>query len=384
MTRKERLMATLRGEKTDRPPVSFYEINGLTEDENSTDSFNIYNDPSWKRLLKLTREKTDRIVMCYIPFIHEPGKLEEGTKKTSYYDENGSLHEITEMKLSDRTIRKHTRRDKDTNTIWILEHFIKNEEDLEAWINLPDEECGEPDYTETLRAEEKLGDSGIIMIDTGDALCEVASLMDMEDYLVIAMTEPELFHRALQKAHRLLLKRIERIARDMPGRLWRIYGPEYAAPPYLPPALYKEYVVDYDRELVSIIQKYGGFVRIHQHGRQKDILDYTIQTGCDGLDPIEPSPQGDVTLKYVREKYGKQLVLFGNLEFNELEMLGQEEFEKKVEQALEEGMAGEGRGFVLMPSASPISRVVSENTLKNYEKIIEVVERMEVREKEQK
>ena len=33
MTRRERLMATLRGETVDRPPVSFYEINGMEDTE---------------------------------------------------------------------------------------------------------------------------------------------------------------------------------------------------------------------------------------------------------------------------------------------------------------------------------------------------------------
>ena len=34
MTRRERLMATMRGEPVDRLAVSFYEINGLDEDDN--------------------------------------------------------------------------------------------------------------------------------------------------------------------------------------------------------------------------------------------------------------------------------------------------------------------------------------------------------------
>lgn len=76
MTRKERLMAVLKGEPVDRPPVCFYEINGYSEDENDPDPFNIYNHPSWKPLLKLAREKTDRIIMCYIPFLHPPGEVE--------------------------------------------------------------------------------------------------------------------------------------------------------------------------------------------------------------------------------------------------------------------------------------------------------------------
>lgn len=377
MTRKERLMATMRGEPVDRPPVCFYEINGLDEDPQDENPFNIYSHPSWAPLLKLTREKTDRIVMRGLPFqMTETSELEKRTTRRSYLDENGSLHTVKEIQADGRILREHTRRDRDVNTVWTIEHLLKDEADLEAWIQLPEEEAGPPDYTAIIEAERELGDSGIVMLDTSDALCRIASLFGMEDYTVIALTEPELFHRALAKAHRELRSRVEQVARELPGRLWRIYGPEYATPPYLPPKLYEEYVVRYDRELVAAIQTNGGYARIHQHGNLKDVLDYVVQTGCLGLDPIEPAPQGDVTLAYVRERYGKQLVLFGNLEVNDIELLAPDEFEKKVVTAIREGTSGEGRGFVLLPSAAPYGRILSPVALGNYQRMIEVVERM--------
>ncbi len=96
--------------------------------------------------------------------------------------------------------------------------------------------------------------------------------------------------------------------------------------------------------------------------------------GADGLDPIEPPPQGDVELAYVRERYGKDMVLFGNLEVSDIENLPTERFAEKVKRALAEGTAGNGRGFVLMPSACPYGRELSPLTLRNYEKIVEIVE----------
>ncbi|MBT3192964.1 MAG: hypothetical protein HN341_10450, partial [Verrucomicrobia bacterium] len=68
MNRRERLMATLRGETVDRPAVSFYEING-TENTANDDPYNIYNDPSWHPLIELAREKSDRIVRCGAPYV---------------------------------------------------------------------------------------------------------------------------------------------------------------------------------------------------------------------------------------------------------------------------------------------------------------------------
>lgn len=374
MTRRERLMATLRGEAVDRPPVCFYEINGYSEKEDDPDPFNIYNHPSWKPLLKLARERTDRIVMCWVPFVHEPGEMDKRTQVTTYYDEMGRRHTVTKIQAGSRVLTQHVRKDPEVNTNWTLEHFIKDEEDLEAWINLPDEETGEPDYRELIQTEKDLGDSGIVSLETGDGLCEIANMMDMEDYMVLAMMEQDLFERAVQKMHRLLKKRIARVAKDFPGRLWRIYGPEYAAPPYLPPALYEKYVTKYDKELVELIAENGGYPRIHQHGRQKDILDYTIQTGCMAIDPIEPEPQGDVTLSYVREKYGKQLVLFGNLEISDLVLLEPEAFREKVRRVLKEGTQGEGRGFVLMPSSCLLGREVPDKAYRNYEIMVEMAE----------
>ena len=63
-------------------------------------------------------------------------------------------------------------------------------------------------------------------------------------------------------------------------------------------------------------------------------------TGCVGLDPIEPPPQGDVELRYVREKYGEQMVLFGNLEASDLENLPTPEFEGRIRRAISRGHRG--------------------------------------------
>jgi hypothetical protein len=69
------------------------------------------------------------------------------------------------------------------------------------------------------------------------------------------------------------------------------------------------------------------------------------------------------------------MVLFGNLEASDIENLPTADFERKVLTALREGTAGEGRGFVLLPSACPYGRVLSPLAMKNYEKMVECVER---------
>ena len=375
MTRRDRLMATLRGEPVDRPPVSFYEINGLDEDPANPDPFNVYSDPSWRPLIDLAREHSDRIVMRPARLrASEPDPLAELTAvETSI--EGGSRCTTRRVRTGGRTLTTRTRRDPDVNTVWTEEHLLKDTDDLRAYLDPPPPAVGgTPETTPVLEAEDALGESGIVMIDTPDPLCLAASLFSMADYTVIALTERELFTRLLDRFAEPILTRTEIVARALPGRLWRIYGPEYASPPYLPPSLFRDYVCRYVGPMVASIQRHGGFARVHSHGRLREIIDDIASMEPDGLDPIEPPPQGDVELAWVRERYGETMVLFGNLEASDLENLGPQEFGAKIRRALAEGTRGIGRGFVLMPSACPYGRVISTRALRNYALMIELAQ----------
>ncbi len=194
--------------------------------------------------------------------------------------------------------------------------------------------------------------------------------MSMQDYTILAFTDPPLFHRLLEKVARPIHRRTECVARDFPGRLWRIYGPEYAAEPYLPPRFFSEYVVRYITPMVAAIHAHGGFVRVHCHGRTRSLLDMIAALPADAVDPLEPPPHGDVTLDEVRQRHGEQMVLFGNLEVADIERMPVDEFDRLVCTTLEQGTTGSGRGFVLMPTACPIGRTLSRQTLANYETIV--------------
>jgi hypothetical protein len=374
MDRRERLLATLRGECVDRPPVSFYEINGLDEHPEDSRPYNIYAHPSWLPVIDLAREYTDRIVMRTVPWrARMPDPLHE-LSQVETWEQGASRFERLSLRAGKRVLTALTRRDLDVNTVWQVEHLLKDAEDLRAYLDLP---CpgweGEPDPTPVLEAEAALAGSGIVMLDTPDPLCQAAALFHMQDYTILATREPGLFTALLERFASTLLPRTEVIAKALPGRLWRIYGPEYASPPYLHPRWFHEYVVRYDTSMVQSIQRYGGYARLHSHGNLRRILDEIASTGCDALDPIEPPPQGDVELREVRERHGQQMVLFGNLEASDLENLPTAQFEKKIRRAIDEGTAGQGRGFVLMPSSCPYGRVLPDLARANYEKMVEVV-----------
>lgn len=383
MTSRERLMATLRGEPVDRPAVNFYEIGGISVDPSvhgkgrgamdpdDPDPFNVYNDPSWRPLLRLAETSTDLIRMRQPILRDPPGSPREEFIRVREWQEGDARFVRTEIRVGGRVLTQTIRRDRQVATNWCIEHLLKSREDVLAWLELPDEVFArEVDVTPLWEEEQRVGERGIVMVDTGDPICAVAPLFDMEDYLMFAFTERALFHRMLEKAARPLWDITERTARDFPGHLWRIYGPEYASEPYLPTTLFEEYVVRYTKPMFDSIRRYGGFPRLHCHGRIRNLLPFFVQMGATATDPIEPPPQGDVTLEFVRREYGRELVLFGNIEASDLENLEPSEFEKVVAQSLREGTAGEGRGFVLMPSAAPYGRTITPRTMANYETMV--------------
>lgn len=364
-------MATLRGEPVDRPPVSFYEIGGFNVDPADPSPFNVYNDPSWQPLLQLAEEHTDLIRMRGPSVAVASDNCMSEFLTSEQYVEGGRLFTRTRLEVGGRTLTSLSRQDPDVHTVWTIEHLLKDVDDLRAYLELPAEVFSqEIDVSRLIEEDEAIGDRGIVMVETPDPICLAAGLFSMEDYTVIALTEQKLFHELLEKLSHHLYKSAEKVASGFPGHLWRIAGPEYATPPYLPPSLFREYVVLYTEPIVRTIAKHDGFPRIHCHGRIKEALPCFIEMGAVGTDPIEPPPQGNVELADVRREYGRDLVLFGNLEVSDIEMMEPPEFEKVVARSLRDGASGEGRGFVLMPSSAPYGRVITEKTLANYETMV--------------
>ena len=121
MTRRERLMATLRGEPVDRPAVNFYEIGGFQIDPSDPDEFNVYNDPSWRPLLQLAEEKSD-IIRMRSSVKHRSHQLESaGVRgkffKSEKYTKDGCSFKRVTLTVAGRTMTSLTRRDPSLDTV---------------------------------------------------------------------------------------------------------------------------------------------------------------------------------------------------------------------------------------------------------------------------
>ena len=363
MTGAERCLAVLRGEIPDRVPVSTYELVGW----DSTAWEN--REPSYARLMEAVRRDTDCLYrwgpewpkrgLGYFLTATEEVTAEQQVRQEGADQKTRHLIHTPKGDLVGRTSVRQG-----LHTTWTEEHFVKTAEDIERVLSIPYVRQGPPDCADLLRARAELGDRGIILADVGDAICQVAPLFDFGEFTVLALTEPKTTRRLLDFFHRRIMDRLEMQLQAGVGPLWRLVGAEYATPPYLPPELFAEYVVPYDREMAELIHRHGGYARLHCHGRIARVVEHILATGVDSIDPVEPPPQGDIEFAEAKRRLGGRLTLMGNLELAMLETAGAGQVRAEVRKTMAAGKPG-GR-FVLMPTAAPIDVPLKPQTEENY------------------
>lgn len=359
LSSRERLLRCLRHEPTDRVPISTYELVGWNK--NAWEN----NEPSYSRLMQAVRDKTDCIYMLQPEWKSGSGQgmevesRREGKTtftRTTYHTGKGDLTSLH-------------RQDDDLHTRWTLEHLLKDIEDIHRYLAVP-YEPPEADMKHFLAERRALGGKGLMMISVEDPICVAAELFEMGQFLIYAISEEKEIKRLLDAIHERQMLCLRKILRhDMTDVIFRICGPEYATPPYLSEDYFRKYVGGYLREICGTIKESGGFARVHCHGKIAAILDEIVEAGAEGLDPMEPPPDGDIEMGEVKKAYGKRLCLFGNIELKELEYSSRERIDALVRKAM--GEAKEGGGFVLMPTASPINVPLSSKTEENYLQYIE-------------
>ena len=359
MNSRERLLKCIRHQPVDRVPISTYELVGWNSEtwENK--------EPSYKRLMDNIRCYTDCIYMIDPGFKGVSNPIPDIEE---WYE--GASHFIRRIyHTGNRELISLHRTDKGIYTTWTLKHLLEGIPDIDTYLSMP-YEPPELDMTAFYKEQEKLGDKGLMMISVADPICIAAELFEMSTFLVYAVTEPEKIKYLLDAIHERQMYDLRNILKnDVKDVIFRICGPEYATPPYLSPDYYFNYVTCYLIDICKEIRNAGGIPRIHSHGKIAKIINQFAMTEAEGIDPIEPLPDGDMELADIKRLYGKKFCLFGNMELKELECSDTRRIDFLVRNII--NSAKEGSGFVLMPTASPINVPLSAKTEENYIQMIE-------------
>jgi len=141
-------------------------------------------------------------------------------------------------------------------------------------------------------------------------------LYGMENLLMAYLENPDFCHRLARKVieykKRVMARAIE-IGADI-----ALTGDDYAnrKAPIMSPAHFREFCLPYMQEMVDVAKKGGVPFIKHTDGNLWPIIDMLVDTGLEGLDPIEPIASMDIGK--VKERFGDRIAVAGNVDCGEV------------------------------------------------------------------
>ena len=157
----------------------------------------------------------------------------------------------------------------------------------------------------------------------------------------------EILERALQQSYNFAKTQI-----DVGVDTMKISSP-FAGGSFISTDHYKEFVLPYEKQLVSMIHQYKPGIPIYTHtcGFIGDRLELIAATGVDGIECMDPPPLGNTLLKDAKERIGRDLFLKGNMDsVNVLLKATEEIIDKYVRDMINDG--GTDGGYILSSACS--------------------------------
>ena len=138
--------------------------------------------------------------------------------------------------------------------------------------------------------------------------------------------------------------------------------------PFLSPRMFGEFVTPYLARLIRAIRDYGGYAIKHTDGNIMPILDQLVSTQPHALHSLDP--MAGVDIREVKEKYGSQVALCGNVHCAAMQTGTEEEVIASAEYCLT--YAKPGADYVFCTSNIPFKGL----PLERYMLVLEVWRRM--------
>ncbi|MCC6580016.1 MAG: uroporphyrinogen decarboxylase family protein [Phycisphaeraceae bacterium] len=310
MTPKERLYATLRGEKRDRTPVApiFMMWAGHFIGRTYRDYYLDGNVMAASQIAVAKRFNLDQVMGISDPW----READDFGMKFDYPPEGVGIplgrrldtpEDFDTLKVPEQ--REGGRMRDRLNAVRIMAKELGRTHSVLGWVEGP--------------------------------LAEYEDLRGMEGTMFDLMDEPRLFHRA---AEVIVANAIERAKEQIKAGADMI-GVGDAVASLVGPEVYKEHVLPWEKKLFAAIHDAGAAVRLHVCGNIRSIIGDMATTGADIIDVDWMVP-----LAEARAEVGPQVTLCGNFDPTSVLFQGTPE---KVESAARRCLRDGGDRFILQP-----------------------------------
>jgi len=268
------------------------------------------------------------------------------------------------------TLTYENRIDPKANTSWHVKYPVESLDDIEKVASVPWElpEGQSPPRMDEL--PDGFAERGILRTGISSPFVCVAGMMPYQMFLELCATHYDLLLE-LTEVCRVRTLDCLRVLFSEPGieYVW-LGGSEWVTPPMGSTSIYDGLVQEQEKTLIAFINENSdAVVHVHCHGHVRHAIQRTIERGADYTEPVEPPPDGDITMAEAKRLANGRITLGGNIEARVL-VNGSEE---EVEQATRAAFEGGKERFVLRTSEGPSPRL-SEQEFRNYMRMIDVGE----------
>ena len=344
MTGRERFLAALSNQKTDRMPCQVhswmtYYLNTYLA---GMDQFAAYEHFGMDPVIYVapdvlyddTRTAKEWQVDC-----RELGVLEDGYRHWEYH--------ITtpDGKLVQKCAANQY-------TTWDTEHIIKTPEDFEIWKKYYPRPI-KVDWSPVIEAKNKIGDRGIVRSHFYDfGQCSpwqsfASCLSGTEQAIIACFDDPDWVHHVLKH---LLERKLEVI--DLAGKQALDLvecGGGGGSSTVISPNLHKEFCLPYDQIQIKAFHDHGAKTVYHLCGGLMPLLEIVAENGTDALETMTPPEMGgDCDLAEATRRVGDKLAFIGGFDQNRgFEQGNPETVRKMVRKLFESCPDG---GYICSPS----------------------------------
>lgn len=340
LTSKERIMRIFRKEEVDRPVLKLWGTPFPDEP---------HSHPSYRQVTDLAFQLSDVFISASTPFDFCAGMYQSEVveqyltdtadptwkdQHTIWHTPKGDLHMLTRISILGEPP-------------YIVEHPVKEPEDLEALLSLPYKPYP-VDVREYEHSVAKLGDRGVVMMQVDHAGYALQRMIGSETLAYFSIDCRELLSEAIHLFGQRMYDHINDIFDSGIQAPIGWCGPEVFIPPLMSPRDFHDFVYKVDKPICDLIHDRGSHVWVHCHGKVKQFLDPFIEMGVDILNPLEPPKNGDIDLHSVAKNYGNLIGLEGNIEIQDVLQASPEQLKALIDDCVEAGQKS-GR-FILCAS----------------------------------
>jgi uroporphyrinogen decarboxylase len=200
-------------------------------------------------------------------------------------------------------------------TTWITEYLIKHDEDIELIRKYMPVPMLDPKPLE--KVYDEVGDNGIVrgFVWGDQAGCwqHAACLMEINELIVRAMTEPDFVHELMK----ILLDKKLQFIESMKGAKFDLIetGGGSASTTLISPDLHKEFCLPYDRKMHDALHELGFKITYHTCGGTLGIEEHIIANGTDCSETLAPiSIGGNQEPWEFKKKVGNRIALIGGID----------------------------------------------------------------------